>query len=83
MSATGTLPFRGESSGVIFDFILNRAPVPPVRLNPGVPVGLEHIIDKCLDKKRDLRYLHASEIRADRCGRKVAGETAYPASPSI
>jgi eukaryotic-like serine/threonine-protein kinase len=63
--ATGALPFRGESSGVIFDLILNRAPVRPVSLNPGVPAGLEHIIDRCLQKDRTLRYQHASEIRAD------------------
>ncbi len=63
--ATGKLPFRGESSGVIFDSILNRAPVPPVRLNPDLPPELEHIINKCLEKDRNLRYRHASEIRTD------------------
>jgi serine/threonine protein kinase len=63
--ATGTLPFRGESSGVIFDAILNRVPVPPGRLNPNVPAELERIIDKCLDKDRLLRYQHASDIRID------------------
>jgi eukaryotic-like serine/threonine-protein kinase len=63
--ATGTLPFRGESAGVIFDSILNRAFVPPVRLNSDLPIKLEEIINKCLEKDRDLRYQHASEIRAD------------------
>jgi serine/threonine protein kinase len=64
-TATGTLPFRGESSGVIFDSILNRAPVSPVRLNPDVPAELERIINKCLEKDRNLRYQHASDVRTD------------------
>ncbi len=63
--ATGELPFRGESSGVIFDSILNSAPTSPVRLNPGLPMELERIINKCLEKDRTLRYQHASEIRTD------------------
>ena len=63
--STGTLPFRGESAGVIFDSILNRAFVPPVRLNPDLPIKLEEIINKCLEKDRDLRYQHASDIRTD------------------
>src|SRR6266699_147145 len=63
--ATGTLPFRGESSGVIFNAIRERSPVAPVRLNPDVPLELERIINKCLEKDRNLRYQHASEIRTD------------------
>jgi eukaryotic-like serine/threonine-protein kinase len=62
---TGTLPFRGESTGLVFDSILNRGPVPPVRINPDVPPDLERIINKCLEKDRNLRYQHASEIRTD------------------
>jgi serine/threonine protein kinase len=63
--ATGALPFRGESTGVVFDGILNRVPVSPVRLNPDLPVELEEIIGKALEKDRNLRYQHASEVRAD------------------
>ena len=63
--ATGAVPFRGESSAVIFEAILNRAPVPAVRLNPDVPARLEDIINKALEKDRNLRYQHASEIRSD------------------
>jgi serine/threonine protein kinase/tetratricopeptide (TPR) repeat protein len=63
--ATGTLPFRGETSGVISNAILERPPLPVVRLNPELPMRLEDIINKCLEKDRNLRYQHASEIRTD------------------
>src|ERR1700731_4051373 len=63
--ATGTLPFRGESSGLVSEAILNRIQVPPIRLNPDVPPELERIICKCLEKDRKLRYQHASDIRTD------------------
>jgi eukaryotic-like serine/threonine-protein kinase len=63
--ATGMLPFRGESSGVIFREILDQAPVPAVRLNPDVPADLERIISKCLEKDRNLRYQHAADMRTD------------------
>jgi len=63
--ATGTVPFRGESSGVIFKAILDSTPAPPVRLNPNVPTELERIVNNCLEKDRNLRYQHASDICSD------------------
>ena len=63
--ATGTLPFRGESSGVIFKAILDGNPTSAVRLNPDVPAKLEDIINKALEKDRNLRYQHAADMRTD------------------
>src|SRR5712692_8322443 len=80
--ATGTLPFRGESTGVIFDGIMNRAPVAPIRLNPDLPPKLEDIINRALEKERELRYQHASDIKSEllrlkrdlHSGKRSAGE---------
>jgi eukaryotic-like serine/threonine-protein kinase len=63
--ATGALPFRGESSGVITEAILNRAPAPALRLNPDIPPKLEDVINRALEKDRNLRYQHANEMRAE------------------
>ena len=82
--ATGVTPFRGETSGVIFDAILNRAPAGPVRLNPELPSRLEDIINKALEKDIALRYQHASELMADlkRIVRDTnSGVVAIPTAP--
>jgi len=83
--ATGTIPFRGETSGVIFDGIMNRAPAAPVRLNPSLPAKLEDIINRALEKDRNLRYQHASEMKAEllRLKRDLdSGQSQTPSSGS-
>jgi serine/threonine protein kinase len=81
--ATGTLPFRGESTGVVFESILNRAPVSSVRLNPDLPPKLEEIISKCLEKDRDVRCQSAAELRADLKRLRRELESGHSASVAV
>jgi serine/threonine protein kinase len=81
--ATGALPFRGESSGLIFNAILERQPIPPVQLNPDVPTELQRIICKALEKDRNLRYQQAADLRTDlqRLKRDTETHASSPPSP--
>jgi serine/threonine protein kinase/Tol biopolymer transport system component len=80
--ATGRLPFQGETSAIIFDAILNRDPVSPVRLNPQLPAKLEDLINKLLEKDRELRYQSAAEVRSDLKRLKRDTESGRSVAPS-
>ncbi|MBV8728503.1 MAG: protein kinase, partial [Acidobacteriia bacterium] len=81
--ATGKLPFEGATQELVLDSILNRAPIAPREQNPRVPAELERIIGKCLEKNRELRYQHASEIRADLQTLQHRGLDAVKSSPEV
>jgi eukaryotic-like serine/threonine-protein kinase len=80
--STGQMPFRGESSGVVFEAIMNRDPVAPIRLNPGLPSKLEDIISKSIEKDREMRYQNASDIRTDLKRLKRETESGRPGGAS-
>src|SRR6202142_1771312 len=80
--ATGALPFRGDSTAVIFDGIMNRAPASALRLNPALPAGFEHVLEKSLEKDRALRYQSAAELRADLKRLKRETDWSHTAAPS-